>query len=183
MSVQNKFDVGDRVKWNDYNYWQGFHKEDVGFEDTLTVLGYVDGPLVELQSDNRVIISSFDWRFELVEDAPKVKDNSWYENGELPPVGAACECQNNSMQWLKGTIVYVGKDKGTTIAIMQTPNEILYGEVGEFRPIQTPEQIAAEEREKVIEDIARVIRSKISDKRAAESLYELGYRKMEEVAE
>lgn len=71
--------------------------------------------------------------------------NGW--NGEgLPPVGTVCECQDESFQWHRGTIVHVGQGDGAMVAVMQTGSGILIGEKGEFRPIRTPEQIAAEER-------------------------------------
>lgn len=105
----------------------------------------------------------------------------WNGTG-LPPVGTVCECQNNEMKWLQGTIVYVGKDNGTPLAIMQTKTEILYGEAGEFRPIRTPEQIAAEEREKAIDGMFNEAneRAFMSYRELCAALYDAGYRKTEE---
>lgn len=183
MSVKNKFRVGDKVRWNDYDYWLGFHKEDVGFEDILTVLGYVDGPLVELQSDKRVVIGAYDWRFELVEAKDENgRFDEWFKRGELPPVGTVCEA------WHQGAnqgIVEV-RYSGECMVLWNVSGKHEQCSASEnytFRPIKVPEQIAAEERENVIEDISRVIRGTISDRLAAEYLYELGYRKMEEERE
>lgn len=75
-------------------------------------------------------------------------------NGEgLPPVGVVCECQNDKFQWLRGRIVYVGSDRGDKLAVMQADTEMLYGSAGEFRPIRTPEQIAAEKREVAVKEL------------------------------
>jgi len=216
MSIQKKFSVGDKVKWNDAGYWRTFFEDEVGLEDVLTVLGYEDHPtLVKLQNDSGFVLHAFDWRFTLVESAQELiekpaetpsnqgktcsqncvsckdketpvleenDENAWFKRGELPPVGTVCECQNNSMQWLKGTIVCVGEDKGTTLAIMQTPAEILYGEAGEFRPIKSPEQIAEEEREAYCDRIYSVLcKAERKNNRSdmAESLYDAGLRFVE----
>jgi len=128
-------------------------------------------------------LNDYSEEFKLVKDTPKAQDNSWYENGELPPVGTLCECQNNLMQWLKGTIVYVGEDYGTTLAIMQTSTEILYGEAGEFRPWYSDEEIAEQERKKVIDAISDVLieterMSSYTD--VAAHLYDAGLRFVED---
>jgi len=87
------------------------------------------------------------------------------------------------MQWLKGTIVHVGEDNGTTLAIMQTSTEILYGEAGEFRPIKTAEQIAAEERREAIDQMVQFFMNYYGNPKGAEqyllicrSLYDAGLR-------
>jgi len=93
----------------------------------------------------------------------------------LPPVGTVCECQDESFKWKPGTIVYVGQGDGAMVAVMQADSGILIGEKGEFRPILTLEQIAAEEREKAIEDLIRV--TCINHGEAAR-IYDAGYRKV-----
>ena len=51
-------------------------------------------------------------------------------------------------------------------------------------PEKTPEEIAAEERNRVVEDIRNIARCAISEGRAAaEALYDAGYRKFEIVEE
>lgn len=116
----------------------------------------------------------------------------WTGEG-LPPVGAVCECQNDELKWLEGTIVHVGYHGSTKLAVMQAKEEILYGEVGEFRPIKTKEQIAAEERDKAIEDMVALV-AKGQDysvqaetgtstadyvMNACKQLHDAGYRKQE----
>ncbi|MNL79791.1 hypothetical protein D3C87_2064740 [compost metagenome] len=59
---------------------------------------------------------------------------------------------------------------------MQADTEILYGEIGEFRPIKTAEQIAAEERFNAVTEMLGIV-SGCSLKRALEKLHDHGYRK------
>lgn len=114
------------------------------------------------------------------------RPEKWNGKG-LPPVGTVCECQNNELKWLEGTIVHVGIHGSTKLAVMQTKEEILYGEVGEFRPIKTKEQIAAEEREKAIEEMVQFFMNYYGNPKGAEqyllicrSLHDAGYRKQED---
>lgn len=107
-------------------------------------------------------------------------------NGEgIPPVGTVCECQNDELKWLEGTIVHVGYHGSTKLAVMQAKEEILYGEVGEFRPIKTKEQLEAEGREKAIEEM---VYGAVGCERGGNNtkaflicsfLYDAGYRKQE----
>ena len=104
---------------------------------------------------------------------------AWSGEG-LPPVGAVCECQDESFKWKPGTIVYVGQGDGAIVAVMQADSGILIGEKGEFRPLCTPEQIAAEERRAAILEMKGHL--SFSDYREAEqhcaALYDAGYRKV-----
>lgn len=109
-------------------------------------------------------------------------------NGEgLPPVGTVCEVMDADIgDWISGTIVHVGLNNGCTVAIMQCEKEVQYGYSGEFRPIRTPEQIAAEEREAAIQAMYGLSRtSSIADvlhaqHRLCADLYDAGYRKQEQ---
>ena len=133
-------------------------------------------PSIQGETCSQNCVSCKDKQTHTLEDKD---ENEWFKRGELPTVGTVCECQNNSMQWLKGTIVYVVEDKGTTLAIMQTPTEILYGEAGEFRPIQSPEQIAKQEREAYCDRIYSVLcKAERKNNRSdmAEALYDAGLR-------
>lgn len=115
-------------------------------------------------------------------------------NGEgLPPVGTVCEYDANSNgkepTWRTVEIVYLS-EWVIVLRCVKAPEPNL-GEVGVelakdlysglerlFRPLPTPEQIAAEEREKAIDDIAEIIGSLWSSEReAAEFLYKAGYRR------
>lgn len=111
-------------------------------------------------------------------------NESWTGQG-LPPVGTVCECQNDAFKWLQGVIVHVGTDRGKKIAIMQCENEMLWGESGEFRPIRTPEQIAAEDRSNAVCEMVRIWNIPPTGPEfyraldRAELIYDAGYRKTE----
>ncbi len=115
----------------------------------------------------------------MVRNAPEYRAPEWTGEG-LPPVGAVCECQDESFKWKPGTIVYVGQGDGAMVAVMQADSGILIGEKGEFRPLRTPEQIAEEERRAAILDMKGHL--SFSDYREAEqhcaALYDAGYRKV-----
>lgn len=109
---------------------------------------------------------------------------TWSGEG-LPPVGTVCEyrwggeCRQAEIiaHWMAPAdlvAVYVPLEDGVH------STECGRAIANAFRPLRTPEQIAAEEREAAIADMTRVISSKVADRRAAESLYELGYRKVKQ---
>ena len=132
--------------------------------------------------DHHGVSSEFCLKYGVFEERPT--QQAWDGKG-LPPVGTVCECQNDELKWLEGTIVHVGIHGSTKLAVMQTKEEILYGEVGEFRPIKTKEQIAAEEREKAIEEMYSLTFASTSQevldaqRQVCEALYDAGYRKQE----
>jgi hypothetical protein len=102
---------------------------------------------------------------------------AWTGEG-LPPVGTVCECQDESFKWKPGTIVYVGQGDGAMVAVMQADSGILIGEKGEFRPLRTPEQIAAEEREKAIAEMRAALPDWAAPENICPMLYDAGYRKV-----
>jgi hypothetical protein len=178
--MKMEFKVGDKVE-----LVAGCYEPSVPKGSILNVVkdGTLGSYWINQNSVEVSMLNAYLQEFKLMKDTPKAQDNSWYENGELPPVGTVCECQNDLMQWLKGTIVYVGEDYGTTLAIMQTSTEILYGEAGEFRPSYSDDEIAAQERKKVIDAISDVLieterMSGYTD--VAAHLYESGLRFVEE---
>ena len=110
---------------------------------------------------------------------------------DIPRVGVICEYRSRDNCGPKDwTVVHVlacgdhGGDKALLLAEDECGRPAkMFGRIwqeGCFRPLRTPEQIAAEEREAAIADMTRVISSKVADRRAAESLYELGYRKVKQ---
>lgn len=107
-------------------------------------------------------------------------------NGEgLPPVGAVCAVfGEHSKRWYKCEIVFSSdwvvvargaayEGKKVDIAYDYTTFE------RRFRPIRTPEQIAAEERNAGIEEMLTVFWAGGSNelRRRVEQLYDAGYRK------
>lgn len=111
-------------------------------------------------------------------------------NGEgLPPVGTACEYRVNSGPWYSCAIGYLFSDEGGEYAILKCPH-LNYEQIAKigsdlgsvsFRPIRTPEQIAAEEREMAIQAMCEhgVDAGDDTIYCTARSLYDAGYRKFE----
>jgi hypothetical protein len=113
---------------------------------------------------------------EQVSDFSQVKP--W--NGEgRPPAGTICELKTDKADsWGRAEIMY----SSSSAVVWRW--EGLSGEFGsewEFtrtRPIRTPEQIAAEERERGIEEMAKILGVVACDDYvAATALYDAGYRK------
>lgn len=107
----------------------------------------------------------------------------WVGEG-LPPAGTVCEVLNNTLdrpEWERCTILFMGEFK--TVYESDSCHERV-ADVSEdwmisFRPLRTPEHIAAEEREKAIDEIATILDGLWSSEReAAGFLYDAGYRKV-----
>ena len=101
-------------------------------------------------------------------------------NGEgLPPVGIECEWHPNVHGWVKVKIL--GRDGSDTWyrasgeEHSQTCRNMAF-----FRPIRTAEQVAAEEREKAVFEIAHILidnRHDSAEYHQAGRIYDAGYRK------
>lgn len=106
---------------------------------------------------------------------------TWDGKG-LPPVGTVCEIKNNS-EWKKCEIVAHKDIDGVTHAIAWIDADTCDQSQGiRFRPIPTPEQIAAEKRKNAIEEmveIARKVSRWGSSPIEMAAIYDAGYRKQE----
>lgn len=81
---------------------------------------------------------------------------AWTGEG-LPPVGTVCEvkgCMSHYLQWNKVTVFAV---RGKTVFFDMEDGRWGQTASHEFRPIRTPEQIAAEEREAIAADLFRSV--------------------------
>ncbi|MHC9118272.1 hypothetical protein ACYTSF_28710 [Pseudomonas aeruginosa] len=117
----------------------------------------------------------------------------------LPPVGTVCEFaggtyspedpfDNDLREGDRVTIIAHFKDGDLDLAAftfnpqVRNPDRgaacVEQGAYGCFRPIRTPEQIAAEEREKAIEEMC--FAEETLTVKQAKALYEAGYRRQEE---
>ena len=117
-----------------------------------------------------------------MQDDPKAQDNSWYENGDLPPVNTKCIFTGVDVA-VEGVILAHVEFKGQYSAIIQCDGDWWTGELGEFLPWYSDEQIAAQEREKVIDAISDLLieterMSSYTD--VAAHLYDAGLRFVEE---
>lgn len=123
-------------------------------------------------------------------------------NGEgLPPVGALCEYDartkgDGKAQWFKVKIEYLSEwnivfscvavpEGGSQESIgVELAYDVRASSLGVFRPILTPEQIAADEREKAIAEMVDTLgcdpeASKTGEFIRCGVLYDAGYRKQE----
>jgi len=118
-----------------------------------------------------------DWREDGYADdliATSAIKRPWSGEG-LPPVGVVCMA--NGYQ-----VVIVAHHCNGIHAIYaesEVDGLLYYGEPNEFRPIRTPEQIAADEREAAIDEMLAATPAPGSDisLRVCEKLYDAGYRK------
>ncbi|MBX5886648.1 hypothetical protein ISE64_07270 [Pseudomonas aeruginosa] len=102
-------------------------------------------------------------------------DKPWDGQG-LPPVGITCESWRSGVRRIVKILghgdeyIFVREDDGREILLS-------IGDGREFRQIRTPEQIAAEEREKAIEEMC--FAEETLTVKQAKALYEAGYRRQE----
>jgi hypothetical protein len=102
-------------------------------------------------------------------------DNSWYENGELPPVGAICEYKLGNF-WKHCEVKGDAFDYGHRIVLVQIGEGCkATGEVKYFRPTKS-------DREKAIEDMLKIAYTPevISNRSIMGAIYDAGYRKVED---
>ena len=111
-----------------------------------------------------------------------VKRPQGWDGVGLPPVGAECEYHLDKDEWISGEVFgHRLCSNGDVEVFVNLKNNWDYSSaLGRFRPIKTPEQIAAEDRNLAIKEMCEVA-SKRSTKGLTlmESLYDAGYRKVE----
>ncbi|NPW01857.1 hypothetical protein [Pseudomonas aeruginosa] len=101
------------------------------------------------------------------------EQSSWDGQG-LPPVGTNCEYRSND-GWLQCEVV---AHRNNAAVVLNHHYEADFVPPQDFRPIRSPEQIAAEEREKAIEEMC--FAEETLTVRQAKALYDAGYRRQEE---
>lgn len=103
---------------------------------------------------------------------------AWDGQG-LPPVGTNCEYRSSD-GWLQCEVV---AHRNNAAVVLDHHYEADFVPRQDLRPIRTPEQIAAEEREKAINQMisdAGYVDPKIGTFVAMRNLYDAGYRRQEE---
>lgn len=98
----------------------------------------------------------------------------------LPPAGVVCEWEHeaNKGAWHKAEIKYIGSAY-VIVADFAGIEQHYYLRSMKFRPIRTPEQIAAAEREAAVNGMLCYDALGGSRRGLAEALYDAGYRKQE----
>ena len=119
------------------------------------------GYLVQKISVENDVVSS---AVNTSDNQSKSQDNSWYENGELPPVGANIEYKLGAGPWYEATVKYVldvldGDEDEIVIACPHLGFEQLLtlNKHTKIRPALSPEEIAQQDREKAIADVEGAI--------------------------
>jgi len=107
----------------------------------------------------------------------------WTGEG-LPPVGTVCEWKEKTgFQWVAATILFITESS----VVCQRSDGFEWQMLTKrtvFRPIRTPEQIAAEVREKAVQNMLSAVSfTGASNREIFRQLYDLGYRKFEIVEE
>lgn len=107
---------------------------------------------------------------------PRPFHEQWNGLG-LPPVGAVCECKvTHGAAWVKCEVV-AHKDHYAIAYVDE--NTVMLSAGIRFRPIRTPEEMAADEREAAINGMLCYDALGNSRRGLAESLYDAGFRKQE----
>lgn len=119
----------------------------------------------------------------MVEFYPQSPPPPWTGAGR-PPVGTACEAEiydgKGKLVWAEAMIIHHHPHHSKSAAIAHGGGQLLAW-TSKFRPILTPEQIEAEERENAVQialgDTRTLGISDTSKRILIERLYDAGYRK------
>nr|WP_314614159.1 hypothetical protein [uncultured Pseudomonas sp.] len=99
----------------------------------------------------------------------RVTGGQW--NGEgLPPVGVDCEYFDGG-EWMRCEVV---AHRNNAAVVLSDCYEPAFVSQQELRPIRTPDQVAAEERTKAIDELVKVT---CINRGEAAKIYDAGYRK------
>ncbi len=109
------------------------------------------------------------------------EQSSWDGQG-LPPVGTVCIVEPHNTMWgfsstsghERKILAYYGEY--VWLGHAETPLETTRIDKVDFRPIRTPEQIAADEREKAVGDMAMSIQGVPYQYPTLYALYDAGWR-------
>lgn len=114
----------------------------------------------------------------------KARPQETWDGQGLPPVGTVCEHYGTAddLAWLEVEVIGHGNVDGRNVAFFRygtgSPRfTVSYSTANNFRPIRTPEQIAAEEREKAVGDMAMSIQGVPYQYPTLYALFDAGYRK------
>ncbi|HBO3358215.1 TPA: hypothetical protein L4S42_006091 [Pseudomonas aeruginosa] len=114
-----------------------------------------------------------------------IPQETWNGQG-LPPVGTVCIVEPHNTMWgfsstsghERKILAYYGEY--VWLGHAETPLETTRIDKVDFRPIRTPEQIAADERSKECDRIFAILLSVGQEGNMAEAIYDAGYRRQEE---
>lgn len=102
----------------------------------------------------------------------------WTGEG-LPPAETVCEWKEKTgFQWVKATVLFITDSS----VVMQREDGFEWQMMTArtvFRPFRTPDQIAAELRQSVIDELVQFMRRSSGNESAAAKMYDAGFRKLE----
>ena len=102
--------------------------DEINHETTaLLQMSNESGSLVQKISVENDVVSS---AVNTSDNQPKAQDNSWYENGDLPPVGANIEYKLGAGPWYEATVKYV-LDVLDGDALLDALDHVVDGERGD----------------------------------------------------
>lgn len=106
-----------------------------------------------------------------------------WDGKDLPPVGTVCQAWHAGSYQGEVTVLFIGDQ--AAVLKNHGHGEEQFGRLADykFRPLRTPEQIAAEEREKAVSEMAIIALAGDNDlinKAWLDRLYDAGYRKTTE---
>ena len=109
-----------------------------------------------------------------------MKSKEWSGEG-IPPIGTVCEyyCSKDD-EWRKCETVAYYLANVVAVDVCNSTAVCLHFGLGLFRPIKTPEQIAAEERLQTIDERLDLVGRYSTFKDVMSELYDAGYRKTED---
>ncbi len=139
----------------------------------------------ELIYPKTLMIKMSDWNSDVAELVPH-EPPPWTGEG-LPPVGIEIEAfmmrnMHDTYEWRRAKVVHGGIPGSEREILVFDLESTSPAWVDEFRPIRTPEQIAAEEREAGIFSIIKFLNTdhrltEDTDECIAAALWDAGYRK------
>ena len=104
-------------------------------------------------TDGCYVISQKEWQQERYK-MQKQQDNSWYERGELPPVGTICKMIDDKNTWLECEII--AHKNSFCIGWISSRNAPFYtDDKSEFRPLHTEREKAIDELNALVGDIEK----------------------------
>ena len=119
------------------------------------------------------------WQLAPFAKRPSIHADEWSGEG-IPPVGVVCEMHHEAWQpnnWPKVTVRYASAEYFITTD--DAGEQHWHAHSVKFRPIRTPEKIAADERERFAQELVAAM-GKGGGPNAlyqARRMYDLGYRK------
>lgn len=147
-------------------------------------VGFVTGSsgLIEKTIMTSGVLSD-DWSTAIVTremweaERAKLASTAEWDGEGLPPVGSVCEGKECG-EWVKVEII--AHYEGRAVCMLPSKERVAIADPGSLRPITTPEQVAAENREEGIMEMMRKSGKRLSFRKICEALYDAGYRKQEE---